>query len=567
MPGRLQRFKGLFVADLSPPPPPFSLGDWKEHPQPGPGLTAARQTLMEPLPNSEPGPALSASLAENEAGLKQRFTFPANYGLVLRPLRLGGTDVEGLVAYLEDQVDWSHLQRTTLVPLIGTPIDRSVVLDPKELVERVLSEATARTHRHWNAVVDVILRGSAILLIDGVDQAISVEVKGWAKRAVDRPTAEMTVRGPQEGFTEDIRTNLSLVRRRLRSPDLVAEWGQLGRVSRTDVVMVYLKSVANEKLVGEVRRRLRAIDIDYVADSGSVEQLIEDNPFSMYPNILATERPDRVAAQVAEGYVGLLVGNGSYALILPATIPMFLHSPEDAYLRWPYASFIRLVRVFGFFMGLLVPGLYVAIATFHQEMIPTSLMLAISGTRETVPIPVVLEVIVMEVMFELIREAGVRIPSIIGPTIGIVGALILGQAAVQAGIISPILVIITSATALASFAVPNYSLQYAVRVLRFFYLAAGAAFGLFGITLLFLMFTLHEAAKNSFGVPWLTPIGPFRPTSDSYMRLPTWAQQFRPEGVRPQDQRRQAGDPRPWDAHTTPPSAKGGDGNSSPRKT
>ncbi|MFZ5814250.1 MAG: spore germination protein, partial [Bacillota bacterium] len=462
----------LFVADLTPPPPPFSLGDWQGEPQPDSPLTKPDKQLTTPgtAPSSD---RVGPDLAANEAWLRGRFTLPVSRGLVLRPLRIGGTDIQGLVAYLDDQVDWVHLHWTILHPLIERTIPPAVIRQPDALIQQVLTEGQASSSSDWNHLVDAILTGSAIVLIDGVEKALILEVKGWAKRPVQRPNAELTVRGPQEGFTEDLRTNVSLIRRRLRTPDLMVEWGQIGNRSATDIALVYLKSVANPKLVKETRRRLRSISIDYLADSGSLEQLLEDRPYSVYPNILATERPDRFAAQIAEGYLGILVGNTAFALILPATIPMFLHSPEDAYLRWPYGTFVRLLRVFSFYMALLVPGLYVAIANYHQEMIPTTLMLAISGNRETVPIPVVLEVLVMETMFELIREAGVRIPTIIGPTIGIVGALILGQAAVQAGIISPILVIITSGTALASFAIPNYGLQFAVRVLRFAYVLAG----------------------------------------------------------------------------------------------
>ncbi|MFZ5823058.1 MAG: spore germination protein [Bacillota bacterium] len=565
--GMIPKLKRLFIADLTPPPPPFSLGDWQEHPEPDPRLTRPARELLEPSPAETAGPALSASLQENEAWLKRRFALPVNRGLVLRPVRIGGTDVEGLVAYLDDQVDWQHLNRTLMIPLIASRIDPAIIADPRSLIERVLTETQAATHTHWSDLVNALTTGSALLLVDGVAEGIALEAKGWAKRSVEKPTAELAVRGPQEGFTEDIGTSLSQVRRRLRTPDLMVERGQVGRLSRTEVALLYVRTVANPKLVEEVRRRLRSIDIDYLADSGSLEQLIEDRPLSVYPSVVATERPDRVAAQLAEGYVSILVANSAYALILPATIPMFMHSPEDAYLRWPFATFIRLLRTVAFFMALLVPGLYVAVANFHQEMIPTALMLAISGTRETVPIPVVLEVIVMEVMFELIREAGVRIPTIIGPTIGIVGALILGQAAVQAGLISPILVIITSATALASFAIPNYSLQYAVRVLRFGYLAAGAFLGLFGITLLFLLITMQQSVKNAFGVPFLTPLAPVRNLGDTYKRLPTWAQQERPAGVRPQDRQRQSDQPRPWDPRGPQFAKEGGESDTPPEQT
>lgn len=537
--------KRMVLADLSPKPEAFSLGTWEQGAEPAIQPSPQASTVLAQVPDNVEG-KLTTSLEENVRWIKQAFHLALNRGMVLRPLRIGEPPIDAMVIYMDDQVDWEHLNRAVLTPLLREPLPREIVLSPTALVREVLTEGRVATSGEWQTISDAILAGSAILLIDGVGRAISLEVKGWAMRSVERPNAEMTVRGPQESFTEDIRCNLSLVRKRLRTPDLIIEWGQLGRISRTDVALLYLKSVANPSLVDEVRRRIRNVDIDFVTETGTLEQLIEDHPWSIYPNIAATERPDRAAAQIAEGYVVVIVAGGSFALILPSNIPMFIHSPEDAYLRWPYASFIRLFRTSAFFLALLLPGLYTAVANFHHEMIPTSLMLAISGTRETVPLPIVGEVLFMEAMFELIREAGVRIPSVMGPTIGIVGALILGQAAVQAGVISPIMVIITSATALASFAIPNYSLQYAVRILRFVYILAASVLGLFGVMLLFLVLSFQGAAKLSFGTPWFSPVTPLRGWGDTMIRLPSFLQQKRPESVRPQDSRRQAQSSRPW---------------------
>lgn len=539
-----ERLKGLVLADLSPQAPPFSLGEW----QTGAGPDQASPEESEPLDagasdDRQPLP-VTADLAPNVEWLKRFFSVPGNGGFVFRPVSLGSRPVDGVVAYLDDQVDWQHLEKTLLNPLMSADLPELALQDPESLIRQVL---TGRAHAESDRyiIADAILKGSAVLLIDGTDRAIVVEARGWAKRAVTRPTAEQGVRGPQEGFTEDLRTNLSLVRRQMRTAELIVEWTQLGRLTHADVAVLYIKRVANAKLVAEVRRRIRTVDVDILNGSATVEQWLEDNPYSLFPTLVSTERPDRVTALLAEGYVAILVANTPYALILPGNITLFLHSPEDVYLRWPYATFVRLIRSVAFFTALLMPGIYVAIAYFHHEMVPTALMLAISGTRETVPLPVILEVVLMELTFELIREAGLRIPSVMGQTIGIVGALILGQAAVQAGLVSPILVILTAGTALASFAIPNYSMQFAVRIMRFGFIFAGAMLGLFGVTLSFLVLCVSQAGTNTFGVPQLSPFTPYRSWSDAVVRLPAWAQQ-RTETVRPKESGRQADPARSW---------------------
>lgn len=545
------RVQPLLVAPDQPAELPFAL----EPVQPGDSLPPPAQAERLPHPPSD-GERVTSDLKANLAWLERAFHVPANRGVVMRHLAVGQKpEVAAAVVYLDDQVDWAHLNQGALLPMLKSKIPGSDLQNADVLIRRIFREGQVTPVATWSDVVNGILCGQAAVLVDGMDQAILVETKGWAKRAIERPQVEVVVRGPQESFTEDIRSNLSLVRRRLRTPDLMVEWGQLGRLSRTDIAVIYLRSVANPSLVAEVKRRLQAIQIDYVADSGTIEQLIEDRPYSIYPNIASTERPDRVAAQVAEGYVAILVANTPFALILPAPVPAFIHTPEDVYLRWPYGTFLRVIRTVAFLVALLLPALYLAIVNFHQEMLPTALMMAISSTRETVPVPVVAEVLLMEGMFELIREAGIRIPTVIGPTIGIVGALILGQAAVQASVISPIMVIITAATALSSFAIPQYSLQFAIRILRFLYIFAAASFGLAGLALAYLAVTTYQVAGNTFGVPWLTPMAPSRPRGDNVQRNPPYRQERRPAGVRPQRSRQEPPVIRTWD-----PNVPSGDG-------
>lgn len=313
---------------------------------------------------------------------------------------------------------------------------------------------------------------------------------------------------------------------------------------------MYIKDIANPQLVAEVKYRIQSIAeaTDYISETGVLEEYIEDHPRSLIPQTLSTERPDRLAAHIREGYVGIVMANSPYSLAVPATFAIFLHTAEDFYLRWPFGNFLRILRAASILIALLLPAIYIAIVNYHQEMIPTDLLLAITAARETVPFPSLVEILFMEFSFELIREAGIRIPSVIGPTIGIVGALILGQAAVSASIVSPILIIVVAITALGSFVVPNYNASFTIRLLRFAFTLLGGFLGFFGIAFGIFIMTLHVATLTSFGVPFLTPIAPYRSKSnDRVIRPLNFNQPYRPYYLRPLDWIRQQKVARPWD--------------------
>ncbi|MEX3619488.1 spore germination protein [Paenibacillus glucanolyticus] len=439
-----------------------------------------------------------------------------------------------MIVHLESQVDSQHLNQFVIHPLINAKLTEDQPLSVDTLKTHIVTDCHLTSTSYFGEIVHEILNSSAAIIIDGLDTAILADVKGGEKRGLESPKTENVVRGPQVGFTEDMQTNLSLLRGRLSTSDLIVESGVVGTVSQTAVSIVYLKSITNAELVNEVRRRIAAVRIDYIGDSGMLEQLIEDKPYSIYPGMLSTERPDHTAAQIADGYVAILVNNSPFALIVPTQFPLFLQTAEDRYLRWQYSSFLRIIRAIGFLMSLYLPAVYVAIANFHHEMIPTTLVLAIAGTRESIPLPVAAEAFLLESMFELIREAGVRIPSVIGPTIGIVGALILGQAAVQANIVSPIMVIVTAATALASYTIPNYNMQFTTRILRFVYLAFASFMGLIGIVLLSIILWTSWMSVNRFGVPSLAPLTPHPKNENTLLRGPLQKPLARPFSVRPQ---------------------------------
>ncbi|HHW15683.1 MAG TPA: spore germination protein, partial [Firmicutes bacterium] len=409
--------------------------------------------------------------------------------------------------------------------------------------------------------LDQVLTGMTALFLDGSREALLIESKGWEKRGIERPQEEPGVRGPQDAFIETLRVNTALIRRRLRTPKLTVENLQVGQLSRTDVALIYLRELTNPKLVEEVRRRLRSISLDLVTSSGAIEQLIQDQSNSLFNQVLTTERPDRVAGFLAEGYVAILVDTSPFALVVPTTFTAFFHAPEDYYVRWPFATFVRLIRMGAVFLTLFLPAFYVAATTYHQAMIPTALLLAITASRENVPFPIPFEVLFMEFSFELVREAGVRIPTLIGPTIGIVGALILGQAAVSANLVSPILVVVVAVTALGSFAIPNYNASFTIRIIRFFMILAAALLGFYGMAVEVFLLMLHLGSLQSFGVPYMSPVGPYRPGApDILIRGPLYKMEARPAFLRPQNPERQAPETRGWDQRQPPGEAGAGGG-------
>lgn len=355
----------------------------------------------------------------------------------------------------------------------------------------------------FDDIISSINLGNCALFIDTIDIVFDIEVKGFEQRSLDNPNNEIVIRGSQVGFTENLRTNTSLIRRYVNNENLIVESVKLGKLSKTPCAICYLKNVANSDLIAEVKYRLNNLEIDYLISSGQLEQLIQDDDSSSLPQMLSTERPDRTANMLFAGRVCIVVNGSPYVLIAPAIFSDFLSSPEDLNVKHQFSNFIRILRVAALVIALLVPGIYIAITNFHQELIPTELLYAIIASRETVPFPVLFEILVMELSFELIREASIRVPSPVGPTIGIVGALILGQAAVEASIVSPILIIIVSITAICSFSIPDFSLSFHFRIMRFIYILLGAMAGFLGIAAGVCVHLLILSNLKSFGVNYL----------------------------------------------------------------
>ncbi len=396
-------------------------------------------------------------------------------------------------------------------------------------------------------VVEHVLTGEAALFIEGARQCVVFEAKGWEHRAIEEPHTEKVVRGPREGFSELLRANTALVRRRLRTPDLRMDSMKVGRRSRTDIAIAYVEGLTNPRLVATVKERIEHIDTDILPDSGLLEEFIEDYPYSPFPQMQYTERPDRFCAGLSEGLVGIIVDGSPMALMAPGNLASFFQSPEDYYERFPYGGPLRALRFISAAIALTFPALYVAISLFHQEMLPTKLALAIAGSHMPVPFPVLVEALLMEVALELIRESSVRLPDPVGQTMGFVGALLLGDAAVSAGLVSPIMVIVVAVTGLASFTIPHYPTGLAIRLLRFPLLLLSAWLGLFGLMAGLMAIALHLGALTSFGVPYLEPLMKPRPSlRDVVWRSPVFTFNKRPEYAEPLDQVRQKKFIRTW---------------------
>lgn len=372
--------------------------------------------------------------------------------------------------------------------------------------------------------------GNCLLFVDTLPLAFDIDVKGFKQRGVTVPNNEVIIKGPQEAFVENIRTNTSQLRRLVNNENLIIESVEVGKISRTKCAVCYLKNVANEDLVAEVKYRMNNLEIDSLLSSGELEQLIEENHRYSVPQLISTERPDKATKYLYNGRVVVLVNGNPYALIMPATFFDFISSPEDTNLKFQFANFVKTLRLLSIFLTLFLPGIYVAIATFHQELLQTELLFSILASRENVPFPIIFEILIMEISFELIREAGLRVPSPMGSTIGIVGALILGQAAVSAGIVSPILIIIVAITGISSFSIPDFSFGFHLRLLRFVFILFGYIAGFFGIALGMFSYICILASLKSFGVPYMAPYSPLTKLNHGgYFIEPTWRREKRPD--------------------------------------
>ena len=490
---------------------------------------------------------LTAHLDENRARLRDALNANLSADVVQRTLVSGG--VRLCLVFLDGMAGRGDIDRFILEPCQrrAEPLPEGAAR-ADELAERVLCVDGAEKIALLGEAVEAIVDGRSVLLIEGCPCALALETRAYEKRGVGRTNSESVVQGPQEAFVENLKTNVSIVRRLVRSEMLIGESLKLGTKLPTQATMMYLRGVARGETVDLIRRRIQSLTATRCPGTGYLQQLIEDHPLSLFPQMLETERPDRVAAALADGQIALLVDGSPYALIAPITLFHLLNASDDTFMRWQYGTFVRVVRLLGALLSLLLPGVYVAVTLFHVHLIPLNLLTSIAETRARVPFSVLTEVLFMELAFYLINEAGTRIPSQLGSALGIVGALILGQAAVEASIISPILIIVISLTGLGGYAIPNYGLSVGVQIARMAFIALGGLMGLYGLVLGMALLTGYLCRMESFGEKYLAPVAPRYPhNGDIVVRLPLFMQTRTLFTVaRDSWLQRTRRDPRPW---------------------
>ncbi|SNR87664.1 spore germination protein KA [Anaerovirgula multivorans] len=477
---------------------------------------------------------LSDKLEDNYESISSIFN--NCYGVILRKFTIGEKQVESFIVYIDGMVNRDDINQNVLKSLMtdikNTDYEKesyqenllSLVMNSLISVSEVIPVYSIKE------AVKFILKGYCVIFIDENNGALAMNTVGGDARKVSEPLVETVLRGPMEAFVEDINVNTTLIRRRIKTPDLKIEKFNLGRLSQTEVVMCYIEGIAAEDVLSEIRQRLSRIDTDVIIEGGEIEFFTEDNWLSPFPLSEVTERPDSSAASLAEGRVVIIADGSPFVLIVPVTFSYFFTAPEDYYNKFFSSSFVRLLRYFAFFITLTLPPLYVAITTYHHEMIPSILLISIANARAEIPFPAVVEAFFMEITFEIIREAGARLPISIGQSLSIVGALVIGNTAIQAGLVSPGMVIVVAITAISSFLIPKINSYRAISVLRFPMLLLASTMGVFGIIAGVLTLLIHLASLRSFGVPFLSPFTPIslEDWKDTFIMLPKWLIHKRP---------------------------------------
>lgn len=436
-------------------------------------------------------------------------------------------DMPATILYFSSLVDKESISKDVIQPLLRASTDNDVKeLSVEQIGERIIKKclyhAEVQTQNEPSAVINDLLRGNTILLIDGIEHAIIINTKKVDKRSITQPDTEQVIRGPRDGFIESLETNVALLRDRLPIADFKVKPLEVGSMTKSSVCLFYIDGIANPSLLKDVEERLSRIDIDRILDAGYIEQFIQDNPRSPFPQVKNTERPDVAVGNLLEGRILLMVDGSPFALIVPATFIMFYQSSEDYNERTNMMSVIRFIRFVSIIFSLITPSAYVAVISYHPELIPTAFSVAITSGRAGVPFPAVIEVFLMEAAMEVLREATVRMPKQVGGALSIVGVLVVGQAAVMAGFVSPITVVVIAITTIGSFSTPAYSMATGFRMMRFPLLFLTGILGIYGLVLGLILIVNHLVSLRSFGVPYFSPISPMNwgGMKDSFIRAP-----------------------------------------------
>jgi len=447
---------------------------------------------------------ISKNLQETIDRLKKEFLDCSD--VVQKRLYLGKNKYPVYMIYMDTMINRDLVESEILKALMFS-MGEVPTEDPLTFIMNYgMATADVKAQKDYDLALKSMMSGDTLIFVDQADQVLVINSKGYPNRGVQTAETEVTVHGPKDSFTESVRFNTVLIRRRIRDTRLKAKPLVKGVRTKTDICMMYIKDLVYPEIVKKIEKQLESFEIDGILDAGSLEQLLEKQWYSPFPQYQMTQRPDKAASALLEGRVVLVVDNSPEVLILPSVIGCFYQASDDYYNRWDTSCFVRLMRYVASLIAVGFPGLYIAIASFHPEVFPTSLALSIAASRQGVPFPLALEVLLMELAFELLREAGIRLPGPMGGTLGIVGGLIIGQAAVEANIVSAVVVIVVALTALAAFSIPNESFAGAFRILKFYLILLGTFLGTFGFVLGVLTILVHLSSLNSFGIPYLMPL-------------------------------------------------------------
>lgn len=505
--------------------------------------TKAKKQNSDNTPLNSSELLLCFNLNQNLIILKDIFSVSSD--IVIREFDFGQKpQIHAALIYVDGLVDKATINQSIIKPLM---YDSRIICSEeahKENMDHIkttlLSVGEVQQIPSINKLVDSCMSGDAVLLINGFDEALVMSTRAWENRGVQEPQTEVVVRGPREGFSETLRINTTLLRRKIKNPDLILETMKIGTRTKTDVCIAYLNSIVNPVLLDEVRLRLNRINTDAILESGYIEQFIEDAPRSIFPTIANSEKPDVVAAKILEGRVAIFIDGTPFVLTAPMLFIESFRVSEDYYSRSFFSSFIRILRYMSYIITVLSPAIYVAVLTYHPELIPTPLLFTLMASEEGLPFPMFLELAIMVFVFDILREAGVRLPRPVGQAVSIVGALVIGQAAVAAGIVSDLTVIVIAFTAVSSFVTPAQT--DSASILRYIFLLLGGVMGGFGIIIGLICTLVHLVTLRSFGTPYLSPLAPFvtQDQKDVFVRAPIWRMSTRPKDIGAKDMKRQA---------------------------
>lgn len=471
-------------------------------------------------------------LQNNKIAIKRIFD---NFSdLVIREVKItNNPEFSAMLVYLNNMIETNLIETSVIQKLTNKCEEYTYYPGTKKYSKYLFGIRDEDIYRSMGNIVDSILSGKLILFIDGLNEAMVININKPPARNIEEPKVETIIRGPREGFTESIGVNMTLIRKKIKSTNLKMESFKIGRETRTDIVITYLSNIANPKIINEVKERLNKIDIDAVIGANYIKEYLIDDPISSFPTMFSTERPDVAASKILDGRICILVDGTPLAITVPSLFPEFLISNEDYYLRFIPGTINRWIRYLSFVFTLTLPGFYLAITTFHQEVIPTPLLITFIKARSRVPYSALFECILMLLMYEILREAGIRMPRTVGQAMSVVGALVLGQAAVEAGIVSVPMVIVISVTAISSFAIPSIEMYEAVILPRFIFTLLGGFFGLLGLICGIIILFMSLISKRSFGVPYMAPLAPFigEDFPDLIIRRPIWSKFKRPHFI------------------------------------